>query len=70
MLSVALLPFMRSESRKPIAKPKKLRYYSTDKAVATVSSKGKVKAVGAGVAVIYVISGNGAFQTVTVTVTE
>ncbi len=46
----------------------KLRYFSANKAVATVSKSGKVKAVGAGSCTIYVMTTNGIYKTVTVTV--
>ena len=46
----------------------KLRYFSSDTAVATVTSKGKVKAVGAGSCQIYVLTTNGLYTTVTVAV--
>lgn len=46
----------------------KLRYFSTNTAVATVSKSGKVKAMGAGSCTIYVLTTNGIFRTVTVTV--
>ena len=46
----------------------RLRYVSDDVNVATVSAKGKVKAVGKGRCKIYVIAANGAYKTVAVTV--
>ena len=46
----------------------KLRYISSNTSVATVTSKGKVKAVGAGSCKIYVLTTNGIWRTVTVTV--
>ena len=46
----------------------KLRYISSNTSVATVTSKGKVKAVGAGSCKIYVLTTNGIWKTVTVTV--
>ena len=46
----------------------KLRYISSNPAVATVSAKGKVKAVGAGSCDIYVLTLNGIWQRVPVTV--
>ena len=46
----------------------RLRYYSDDVNVATVSAKGKVKAVGKGKCKIYVIAANGTYKTVAVTV--
>ena len=45
-----------------------LRYISSDKSVATVNSKGKVKAVGPGKCVIYVITTNGIYKTVDISV--
>lgn len=46
----------------------RLRYYSTDRDVATVTRKGKIKAVGAGKCIIYVIEQNGVRRKVKVTV--
>ena len=46
----------------------KLRYISSNTSVATVTKKGKVKAVGAGSCKIYVLTTNGIWKTVTVTV--
>ena len=46
----------------------KLRYITSNPAVATVSGKGKVKAVGAGSCVIYVLTTNGIWKAVTVVV--
>ena len=53
---------------KILAHDGKLRYISSDPSVATVSSKGKVKAVGAGSCTICVMTTNGIWKTVTVTV--
>lgn len=47
---------------------KNVSFYSTNEAVATVSSKGKIKAVGAGKCEIYAVAANGEFAVVTVTV--
>ena len=49
---------------------KPLRYCSSNRNVATVSSGGKIKAVGAGSCKIYVIANNGVFATVKVTVVD
>ncbi len=46
----------------------KLRYISSDPSVATVSYAGKVKGVGSGTCKIYVLTTNGIWDTVTVTV--
>jgi len=46
----------------------KLRYITGDKAVATVTSNGKIRAVGAGSCVIYVLASNGVRAEVKVTV--
>ena len=46
----------------------KLRYYSTNNKVATVSKTGKIKAVGKGKCKIYVVAVNGAKKTVRVKV--
>lgn len=46
----------------------KFRYYTDDYRVATVSSKGKIKAVAAGKCNIYVIANNGVYKKVKVTV--
>lgn len=46
----------------------KLRYISSNPSVATVTAKGKVKAVGAGSCVIYVLTTNGIWKTVNITV--
>ena len=46
----------------------KLRYMSTDKAVATVTRSGKLKAVGKGKCKIYVITVNGLYKSISLTV--
>ena len=46
----------------------KQRYYSSDCSIATVDSKGRVKATGKGSCVIYVVANNGVHNEVTVTV--
>ena len=48
----------------------KLRYYSSDKKVAKVTSTGRIKAVGAGSCVIYVLTSNGIWKAATVTVDD
>ena len=50
------------------AHAKEFRYASSNKKVATVSSSGKIKAVGEGSCTIYVYSRNGYAETVKVTV--
>ena len=56
--------------KKLIAKchTKKLRYVSSDKKVATVSSSGKIPAKGQGSCKVYAIAANGASAAVKVTV--
>lgn len=46
----------------------KLRYYSSDCSIATVDSKGRVRGVGKGSCVIYVVANNGVHNEVNVTV--
>lgn len=46
----------------------KIRYISSNKKVATVTSKGKIKAVGKGSCKIYVVAINGRYKTVKVKV--
>ena len=46
----------------------KLRYMSTDKKVATVTSKGKIKGVNKGTCYVYVYAHNGVSKKVKVTV--
>ena len=46
----------------------RLRFYSSDPAVATVNKRGVVKAVGQGSCLIYVLTNNGIWKTVSVTV--
>lgn len=46
----------------------KLRYMSTNTAVATVTSKGKIKAVGSGTCTVYAYAANGVWKTIKVTV--
>ena len=48
----------------------KLRYYSSDKKVAKVTSTGRIKAVGVGSCVIYVLTSNGIWKAATVTVDD
>jgi len=45
--------------RKVVAHERALRYYSSDRNVATVSASGKIKARGRGRCTIYVIANNG-----------
>ena len=52
----------------PDAHAKRFRYVSSNKAVATVSQKGKIKAVGKGACSIYVYASNGYAKKVKVTV--
>ena len=52
----------------PAGHERVLRFYSSDKRVATVTKSGKVKAKSKGTCKIYVIATNGAGKTVTVTV--
>ena len=47
-----------------------LRYYTTNKKVARVDAQGKVKAVGPGTCLIYVLTSNGIWKTVTITVDD
>ncbi len=53
-----------------LAHDHKLRYISNDPAVATVNRSGKVRAVGSGSCVIYVLTSNGIWASVTVTVDD
>ena len=55
-------------SRKLLTHVRKVRWFSSDPAVATVNSSGKVKAVGKGSCTIYAITGNGLRASVKVTV--
>lgn len=52
----------------PASHVAKLRYYSSDKSIATVNSKGKVKAKGKGICYIDVLAHNGVSAQVKVTV--
>lgn len=61
---------MVKSGRKPLKIVKALRYYSSDRNVATVSAKGQIKAAGNGSCEIYVIANNGERATVKVTVTD
>lgn len=56
--------------RKVLAHAKKLRYYSSDRNVATVTSAGKIKATGTGSCTVYVIANNGVRASVKVTVVD
>ena len=53
-----------------LAHARKLRYYSSDRNVATVTSTGKIKAKGGGTCTIYVIANNGVRASVKVTVID
>ena len=55
-------------NKKIIRKARKLRYISSDPAVATVNKNGKVRGRSAGSCVIYVLANNGKYKAVTVTV--
>lgn len=54
--------------RKVLAHTKALRYFSSDRNVATVSSKGRITARGVGSCTIYVVANNGVYASVKVTV--
>ena len=56
--------------RKVLAHVKPLRYFSSNRNVVTVSSGGKIKAIGAGTCKIYVMANNGVCATVKVTVVD
>ena len=56
--------------RQVLAHTKLLRYYSSNRNVATVSSTGKIRATGAGSCKIYVVANNGVRTTVKVTVID
>ena len=56
--------------RQVLAHTKLLRYYSSNRNVATVSSTGKIRATGAGSCKIYVVANNGVRATVKVTVID
>jgi uncharacterized protein YjdB len=56
--------------RKVLAHVKPLRYFSSNRNVATVSSGGKIKAIGTGTCKIYVMANNGVCATVKVTVVD
>lgn len=60
----------KSKKQLSDAHAKELRYTTDNKKVATVSSKGKIKAVGKGTCTIYVYARNGYAKKVKVTVTE
>ena len=55
---------------KVLALVKPLRYFSSNRNVATVSSGGKIKAIGTGTCKIYVMANNGVCATVKVTVVD
>lgn len=56
------------KNKKLLGHVAKFRYYSTDTSIATVSAKGKIRAVSSGNVKIYVIAENGVKTAVTVTV--
>ncbi len=60
--------YVMPKNKKQKVHIKKFRYESSNKAVATVSSKGKIKAKKKGKATIYVIAQNGVYKTIKVTV--
>ena len=59
-----------SENRrkKLLAHADKFRYYTSDKSVATVTEKGKIRAKKKGVCMIYVVANNGVTKKIKVTV--
>lgn len=57
-----------NNKKKLLQHAKKFRYYTDDYRVATVSNKGKIKAVAAGKCNIYVIANNGVYKKIKVTV--
>jgi uncharacterized protein YjdB len=52
----------------PASHAAKLRYLSSNKKVATVSKKGRIKAKKKGVCYVYAYAPNGVFETIGVTV--
>ena len=58
----------KDSSLKLTKRVNKLRYYTTDASIATVSEKGVITAVGGGQCKVYVIAPNGVYKAVTVTV--
>ncbi|MCR5543920.1 MAG: Ig-like domain-containing protein, partial [Eubacterium sp.] len=58
------------KSKKLVIHGKKFRYVSSDSSIATVSDKGKIKAVSSGECKIYVVSSNGVYSAITVEVEE
>lgn len=60
--------YVMPKNKKQKVHIRKFRYESSNKAVATVSSKGKIKAKKKGKATIYVIAQNGVYKTIKVTV--
>lgn len=59
---------LENKKKKLLSHTAKFRYYVVDSKVATVSKRGKIKAVGKGTTYVYVLANNGAFKTVKVTV--
>ena len=58
----------KDKSKDLVNHVRKIRYFSSDPNVATVSKKGKVKGVGQGTCVIYVLANNGICKQVDITV--
>ena len=59
---------VKNDNKKKLKKCIGLRFVSSDKSVATVSSKGRVKAKKTGKATIYVYAQNGVYASVSITI--
>ena len=62
--------FKHLQNGKPLKHVDKLRYYSSNEAVARVNKKGKVTGVAPGTCKVYVVTTNGIYKTVDVTVVD
>jgi len=63
----ALVQGVKSD-RKVLAHARKLRYFTNDRNVATVTQAGKIRATGVGSCTVYVMANNGVRASVKVTV--
>ena len=63
----ALVKGVKSD-RKVLAHARKLRYFTNDRNVATVTQAGKIRATGVGSCTVYVMANNGVRASVKVTV--
>lgn len=59
---------LENTAKKQLLHAEEYRYYTSDKSIAKVSKKGKIKAVKKGKCTVYVLANNGIYKKIKVTV--